>query len=275
MKMIIIFILFFLSNIMTKKTSTDDNSCFAINSNWESMFDKKIVISDPSTCTSLDSRCCHLYVKQLYNNLQLENGYCFLNTDPIENVIRKFTNDFTDELYWYANFTNDNQNFFVSIGSSLNYTYYENFTCSEYHQLEDYSTYNITNCAKFKVDGTCEILNDYEGFKNFVANLYSQTVLGECTSYDSNGNCMDYIDSNTNNTALQPLLDILTKDYNLDSKKNETNTDNTSIGRFNWPGPCKPIPKVIVRVTCPPDYKSAQFLNFNIVLFLLIYLIVM
>jgi hypothetical protein len=31
----------------------------------------------------------------------------------------------------------------------------------------------------------------------------------------------------------------------------------------NWPGPCTPIPKVYVKVTCPTSYIAANFLFIN------------
>jgi len=196
--------------------------------------------------------------------MPFESSYCFPLTGNIENLINKLRSDHEDELMSSANFTNDNIDLYQSIGNNLVYSYYENYTCTELHSISDYNIYPVLNCASFSSDGTCLIQNDENYFNKYVEVLYQNITSNYCSNYDSNGQCIDN-KSNSNPSALNPLLSVLKKSLSIDNLQNSTldNSTQTKVNNkiYNWPGPCKPIPKVVIEITCPKDYSVSDYLT--------------
>ena len=274
-----LFILFYsIGYTIMKAVFLDEENCIYANSNWDSLYSKTDLIPDTNTCTQISNSCCHMYIKELYNPIEIIKSYCFTLTGLISDIVTKFQNDFTDELMWYSQFSHDNNYLYYAIGSNLNYTYYENYTCTELHPPKDYMSYNIKNCAYFNDDGTCAVQKDQGYFDNFVSLLYNQTVANVCNKLDSNGKCLEYTnDPDSKATALQPLLEIMKLDFDLDHLKVKNITDNVIKVNTHkqWKGPCMPIPKVIVRVTCPPTYVGSNFISLNKIWFFIVFILLL
>jgi hypothetical protein len=250
-----------------------------------------------------------------YNELAVEKSYCFTISGKIESWMNKFTNLFKDEMMWFAKFLDANYNQYQKIGNILEYNYSENFTCIDIRPGQEFSSYNISQCAFFNDDGTCKYVNDDNYFEDFVETLYNNISAKTCINELPDGTCYNYeTDPKSNNTALLPLIDVLKKELsimdgvvsgnknveiNLNQVENSLSSSNspsnsstsTSITtnsteiqpgintptnnnrKYNWPGPCKPIPQVTIKITCPSGYTSATYLSLCKFLFFILFVL--
>lgn len=266
-----LFILVYISNFVkpVDKRSSNQKSCILANSNWDSIYSRNNMILDPYTCNSISDDCCHFYMNYTFNYFPIEKSYCFIMTGKPESWMRKFKNIYQDEQMWYSNNFDDKYNTYQNIGNSLEYIYYENYTCLETYPDTDFSSYNYTNCAIFNSDGSCKIVNDYLNFHIFMKNLYKETSSQACTAYDELGKCKDFqTDPKSNNTALSPLLEILKKDYfhSLDNTNiNDTIPNNSLQESYNkWPSPCRNISSIKIKITCSPAYSDGSVIIFSL-----------
>jgi hypothetical protein len=265
-----LFILIYLSDLMKSadKRSVNQKSCILANSNWDSIYSRSNMIPDPSTCTTIADDCCHFYLSYKYNYIPVEKSYCFTMTGKPEAWLKKFNNLYQDEQIWLSSFFNNNYELFHNVGNSLEYIYHQNYTCLETFPATAFSTYNFTNCAVFNTDGSCKIQNDYNNFQNFITDLYQNVSTKACTGYDELGKCKEFqSDPKSNNTALFPLLEILKKDYfhSLENGDGNLSTNNDTSNEINkWPGPCRNISSVKIKITCSPAYTQGNFIIFSL-----------
>jgi len=250
--------------IVSQKTRSENElNCIRANSNWRNLYSKEDLIKDPSTCTSISDSCCHISIKYNYHGLfSMEKSYCYAGTGKVEDWVKKFTNLYQDEIRYYASKFNASLDDYTKIGNNLDYEYYSNYTCKETAKEDEYSDYEIRNCAYFNSDGTCGIKNDEKYFDKFLEILYVNITADICNNKDlQTGKCIEYsTDPNSNPNALTPLMNLIKSTIEqviLEEKKNEQKETKT------WPGPCTPIPKVYVQVTCPNNYIASNFLFIN------------
>lgn len=258
--------------------SNAEIQCIQVNTYWDSILSTDNNIKDPTSCHKISDSCCYIHIKYRYNDITpFENSYCFTMTGKKDSWIDKFTNLYKDELMWYANFTYNNFEIYESIGNNLNYAFYANYTCIETHPYEDYSTYNITQCALFNDDYTCLIKNDENNFQNFVEDLYRIVTKDKCGGYQFEDGCVNYNNEGLNTFKMNGLVENLKIALDVDNNEEEEILDSDMGGNknFKWNLPCKPVPLVTVSIECPAGYSISTYfkINYFILYFVLIFLI--
>ncbi len=236
--------------------------CLQASFNWKSLFEthNPSNLTDPYICNQISRSCCYISIKYSFNTVPIEQTYCFPLTGNSPDWIRMLKNQYSDELMYYANMTNDFYYLYKSIGGNLVFSYYQNYSCMDLHPLNDYSNYAFLNCAAFDQNGTCRVQKDEDYFNQFTQMLYQNVSDSYCNNYDVNGNCIDYKkDPTSDPTALQPLLDVLKQDLAVeeDIQQNQKLLNQNKTG-YNWPTPCKPIPQVKIEIICPPEYTAVS-----------------
>jgi hypothetical protein len=238
-----------------------EKQCIQANTYWDTILTPKDVLGkNSSICTSISDDCCYMNIQYQYGPVPFDNSYCFTMTGNFSSWKNKFSNLFTDDLMWYANYQYESYEDYTIIGNNLHYKLYENYTCWEQHPVSDFSWYNTSICALFNSDGSCAILNDDSKFSGFVTNMYQNISVDYCHNYKDDGSCLNYDDPViSNNTALNPLMDRLITSLTPNSTKSAS-LQNSTQNSF-WKLPCKPIPKIIVDIVCSPNYSSSNYLK--------------
>lgn len=256
------------------KVKEKSKQCLQAGLFWSSIYEVKNPnnVTDSYVCTQISKSCCYINIKYSYNSRNMDQNLCFPLTGQPSSWIRLLKNQLKDELMYYANSTNDNWQVYKSIGGNLVYTYYQNYTCTDLHPIEDYSSYEIINCAAFNSDGSCRFQKDIRYFENFAKVLYENVTSDYCFNFDEKGNCINYKDK-AQPKELNNLLEILKHDFNIDKniQKVDDKFNNKTI--YNLPRPCKPIPEVKVEITCPPEYTSGNFITLSFLYIILIFIL--
>jgi hypothetical protein len=251
---------------------TDDTNCLSANTNWDFTEKPRITVTDPNNCLKISFNCCYVNMNYSIGDIQYENAYCYTMTGNISAFVKTIVNFYSDENIYWNNYTFNNYGMYSMIGSNLVYDYYQNYSCYTPQYIQNYSTYNASVCAVFDNNGNCIVENDYDYFNSYVNALYESLTSTYCNSVDASGNCINYT-SYENNTALQPLLDILIQSLGVDSNvtnsslNNDTNNNSSNSNNSNnnngWPNPCLPPSPITVKVICPPDYVKSNSISFS------------
>lgn len=247
----------------SQSRSNNETQCITANNNWDFMNSHVDMIPDSSVCTSISTSCCHIKIAYVYNEMVFNNSYCFTISGLISDWEAKFTNYYNDELMWLGNYFMANQAQYSDIGNNLNYTW-DNYTCMQTHNASEFSTYYLTHCGLFDSDGTCAIMNNDTYFNDFVKVLYKNTTDGLCNNVDPvTGNCITYTEYE-NDTALDPLLNVLKEGLKLDANTTTSQTGDLIVQQRKPQSnntSCRPTPKVTVEIICSDQYVASSFIN--------------
>ena len=255
---------------------TESIKCLQVNQ-YNGIRKGEKVIGDKRKCFAVSKQCCFINITHYYGNYLLRNEYCnYLNVN-IEEFRQFLYNMYNDDEMFYANFTAHNLEMYQTIGRNLNKSLTDTFKCFLGPKTnEEYSTYVVNNCKEF-VDDICT------GQKNNTEfNLLKQ----------DKKKCVRYNGAQGNDKMVKPLLEELA-DYlqadndeyqveinetNIDINPDESDDDGSSTYLESWKINnhtinCSARPNVSVTVECPDGYVYQEFINFKLVKYLLLALV--
>jgi hypothetical protein len=250
------------------------------------------VIGDKNKCFAVSKQCCFINITHYYGDYLLKNEYCnYLNVN-IKEFEKFLYNMYNDDEMFYANFTAHNLDMYQTIGRNLETKLTDSLECFLGPRTnEEYSTYVVNNCKEF-VDDICTGQKNNTEFNLFVENFQKKYAEAYCNKKQDKKKCVRYNGAQGNDKMVKPLLEELA-DYlqadndeyqveinetNIDINPDESDDDGSSTYLESWKINnqtinCSARPNVSVTVECPDGYVYQEFINFKLVKYLLLALV--
>lgn len=257
------------------KRDADDLKCIKANK-WQDLISSTKTISNPSTCTKISKRCCYVNMTYSYINFDVSSQYCFSLSGSIDEFKEYLQNLYQDDLYYFANFTYRNRYDMHFLGRQWEGDYLKGYKCWKPPTQKMYSTYLYNNCGQFD-NGQCLFEKDKLYFNNFTEAFYRNYSTDYCNKESSDGKCIMYNGTRSNNAMIRPLLKDLIDYLHID----EPNYNDTDLGDgglieidpdaeenirelWNETTTCGEIPKVNFEVICPSTYEYGNYIKMNL-----------